>query len=447
MSIGSLSAHIRPDDPSRVHHGPSDPVKGTVELVYCSSVNTPSNELFGRLVLDITFHGRTKTKIRRSNGQSTTIYRGRVPLFSHTYTIYNDVFKTSAGERQFIPFEVYFPPRTSYAESDWKDDYEFESLRQDLPLPPSMEKASTSRFPQAFVEYRIGCAMRMDGLRLDLNTHGKYDEPVVQYDLPQTPINAAVPMENWRGVVSVSNKELLPEDQRPSGLKEKMKATFSSDYYPTYAFDWTIQAPRHIPNGSPIHVIVDIKPREPSKREHFVVPSVHFSHCSLEIKSLVSARTERKMFHEAHEHSSSTELQRHGEPSSRGAFSGDDDWTQVWTFQPFFLPTSFRHVSIKKEHKFKLRGMFAVAGQTESISHEWAGSILPPYEGSPTGMSSALVDLGGPSDSRPSKEMLAGLPVQPDLLAQELAPPLYAEAVGDRAVGSSDTRREKGMEG
>ena len=452
MSIGSLSARIELDDPSRVHYGSTDPVTGTIVLCYrpgAKATTTSSTELFGRLVLDITFHGRTESKILRSNGQFTTIHRGRVHLFSSTHPIYNDVLRTPPGEWHHLPFELFFPSVVeataylserpagqSWRQGDWKENPSFARLKKGLDLPPSVWRPqSTFGSFETFVEYRIGCAMRMEGLKVDIRTPGRDNEPYVRYESPRLNLNSITSQPRTiRGVMTVSNKELLPESSRPSGLKEKTKATLSSNYYPTYAFDWTIHAPQDIFSRSPVNIIVTIDPRDPvTKRQDFVVPIVHFTQCTLEIKSLTACRTEAKPIgpFEQHADGSTTEKTLVGQPDLAGPFCGDNGWQKVFTFEPVVLPSSFRFVNVRLDYKIKLRGVFQVAGRSETVSDSWPITIYPPLG---RGLSSLDGPLSGSGVTGPSfrgsssKASSSGDTGRPDLSKQE-QPPVYSAAV------------------
>ena len=443
MSIGSLSAQVILDDPSRIHHGPSDPVRGRVELSYLSHKQS-STELFGRLVLDLTFHGRTKTKIWRSNGQSTITYRGRFPLLSITRKIYDDVVKMAPGEQKSVPFEISFPPSTqplALDQGEWKPNSKFENARHGMALPPSMHRklAMLGSF-SAFIEYRIGCIIKMDGLHVDLCPPGKDDEVFVHYDSERSLHNPA-PRRTVGGTVKVSNKELLDESDRPSGLKEKMKAAFSSDFYPTYTFDWTFESPLEIYNGSPTTVMVRITPRSPSvERKELVVPPVYFEQCSLEIKSITYARTGRqRLMPEQNEHGTKKEHVLDGRADFDGPFIEDNDWTKTITFEPVLLPSSFRFVNVRVDYTLKFSGVFKTAGKTETVSDFWNISVYPPLNDVPPPIDGPSTSSGvaGRSNAGPMttldslKRDLMRVDLQPDLPREEPAPPMYDEAADD----------------
>ena len=114
MSIGTLQARIVLDEARKIYCGSSEPVTGNVVLTFTPSPKSNNTELFGPLKINLLFHGRSKSKIWKKNGNSTTIYRGRAPLFQRSETLYSDSFKAQPGESHSFPFEIYFPRLPSH---------------------------------------------------------------------------------------------------------------------------------------------------------------------------------------------------------------------------------------------------------------------------------------------------------------------------------------------
>ncbi len=112
MSIGTLNANVQLDNED-CHYGNGVPVTGKVLLSYLPTPKTKleaaSPDLFGPLKIHITFHGRAKTKIRETSGQSGNIHRARVPLFRTSKLIFDDVLRAEPGKQYPIAFEVQFP--------------------------------------------------------------------------------------------------------------------------------------------------------------------------------------------------------------------------------------------------------------------------------------------------------------------------------------------------
>ena len=63
-------------------------------------------------------------------------------------------------------------------------------------------------------------------------------------------------------VLFISNELLLPEENRPSGFRQKAKAALSSDFYPHYIFEWSVTAPQHVHVGRPMAFEIRVKVNE-----------------------------------------------------------------------------------------------------------------------------------------------------------------------------------------
>ncbi|ORX33781.1 hypothetical protein BD324DRAFT_198995 [Kockovaella imperatae] len=432
MSIGRLDAKVKLDYPSRVHYGPDDKVTGCVHLTYypeAKTISDSNHELFAKLALDVTFHGRAKSKIWVNRGQQRSIHRGRVQLFTITKRIYHDVFKIQSGESLPIPFELSFPERAQLIgyQEEWRSNFRFLGLESNLILPPSMhiERSLFGNSASAFVEYRIGCSAQVERLKVVVTTPSRALEPIVNYDRPRRPM---IHSEPWtlRGMVTVSNKEL-------------MKAAFHSDYYPTYTFDYTVDCPREIYNHCPITLIVKIMPKETTiRRSDLVEPLVTFGECSMEFQSVASIRASAGLLSEHEYERDDQAVTLRGRQEPMGPFNASEGNTKVITFDPVFVPSSFKFVNITLGYRIKVKYEFTVAGKVSTFGKEYQVSVRPPPPG--TNQSSAQTEvapsyrdamasrnsssssLAGPS----SKEILASTQVNPSL-PRDPPPPTYDE--------------------
>lgn len=115
------------------------------------------SQLFGPLQIRIEFWGRAKSKITRSNGNSTSHYRGRAPLFSETILIYDGAFKATSTTPFETPFSVNFPATTEARQSRMRvpqstNNLSYSPFEPSMvfeqepghPLPPSMMHNSSS---------------------------------------------------------------------------------------------------------------------------------------------------------------------------------------------------------------------------------------------------------------------------------------------------------------
>lgn len=133
----------------------------------------------------------------------------------------------------------------------------------------------------------------MSRLQVDITKPGKYEEPLVRYEPPRKFILASARPYNLSDYVAVKNELLLPEADRPTGFKQKAKAAFSSDYFPTYSFDWTCVAPRDLILGQPAVFEVRIRPREQECTAP-LIPDVRLTSFNATIVAHTQVRAEKQ---------------------------------------------------------------------------------------------------------------------------------------------------------
>jgi hypothetical protein len=115
----------------------------------------------------------------------------------------------------------------------------------------------------AFVEYRIGASMRMPGIDVDIRGLDNDElRPVILYEQPPAPVDEATrpKTRQYSHTVEIQNEYLLPEDQRPSGFRQKTKFMLSSQQYPTYIFDIISTVPSEIYLGQQLVFELSVHP-------------------------------------------------------------------------------------------------------------------------------------------------------------------------------------------
>lgn len=105
----TLICRIVMDEPGETSYGPNDALRGSVRVTPQAGRKTTSTELFGPLKVVLRFSGRAKTKMKISRNDTTHTYRGRAPLFSKQFLIYDGTFREKFGEEHGFPFAVRFP--------------------------------------------------------------------------------------------------------------------------------------------------------------------------------------------------------------------------------------------------------------------------------------------------------------------------------------------------
>ena len=151
----------------------------------------------------------------------------------------------------------------------------------------------------------------MPRLQVDISKPEKDNEPFVRYERPRLARVVKDDPVKWTGYISVKNELLLPEADRPTGFKQKAKAALSSDYFPTYSFDWECLAPRHLYFGQPAAFEIHIRPRE-NECTAVVIPDVHLSSLTAEVKAHTQVRAEKQLFTSPESSSDTTVSQADG---------------------------------------------------------------------------------------------------------------------------------------
>ncbi|KAL1583159.1 hypothetical protein WHR41_08001 [Cladosporium halotolerans] len=270
MSAGSVWGKIVLDNPAKYHCGPNDPVTGHVALTYRPRGYhrdvADLQSLFGPLIIYVTFYGRAKTKIHKSNGNTSSTYRGRAPLFEQRIKIHEGPYSSKPGECVEFPFAFNFPEATQPMPNpgDFRPDRRFHE-EHGGPLPPTFTGGGIgfTKSTKAFVEYRLTATANMPGIDVDIHGFGRDDHsPEVLYEQPRLPLSRLQSPEaqQFCNSIILQNENLLPESDRPTGFRQKTKFLFSSEQYPTYVFDIMVTAPSDIYMGQPLTFELSVHP-------------------------------------------------------------------------------------------------------------------------------------------------------------------------------------------
>ncbi|KAI0410723.1 hypothetical protein F5X98DRAFT_359007 [Xylaria grammica] len=431
MSVGTLHAKVVLDDPSRIHCGNRDPVTGHINLRYAPGHGNASAELFGPLQVYVTLHGRAKTKIWKSNGQSTSIYRGRAPLFHQKALVYDDSFRAHPRDSTNFPFSLFFP-EVAYAQvtDDFDEDPRYIS-RSSQRLPPSFQSSyhGFAHRYEAFVEYRVGVDVVMPRLDVHVNKPGEYEEPVIHYEGPRTTQLADRRPYDWRGSVWVRNELLLPEADRPHGFRQKTKALFGAGNFPTYAFDWVCLAPKDLYLGQPACFEVRIKARE-NECTATLIPEVRLQYFHVEIEAHTDVRADRTIFRCPESEGNYTVFEAAGAIDNTGPFSKANENTKIINTQPLGsgriggFSSSFSTYNISHSYSARIKFGFELTGKVKEVDKEYGVIVHPPLEfAQPPAAAEAGPSVAGPSSLPPDAGGKApDLPPYEPLPAYEATP-------------------------
>ena len=438
MAAGSLTAAVRLDEPDRLYHGNELPVTGNVVLTFRPSISTDreqqTSEFFGPLKISITFHGRLKSKIHEQNSKNSSTYRGRVPLFSRTVKIFDDSAKIAAGEKWPVPFELSFPKGFENGiVGDWEKDSRFD-CRQDQALPPSFVSnySGFANHYESFIEYRVGVKAVVPHLPVNIVIPEKYAEPLVHYQQVSSAAQRSLEPKQHKHLnrTNISNELLLPEEDRPTGFRQKFKAGLSSNFYPQYNFDWVLKAPQHIYLGQPIPFEIYIRPREKECTAK-VVPEVRLSRFVVSLSGSTTVRAEKQFFSSPEASHDDIVRSFKGTLDDPGPFSKAGDWGKTVNTPtvPKNLAPTFSTVNICRVHFMKIHLVFEAAGKTFVYDPFFRVTVLPPLLDSETNPHAAISSAVASSSSQPMDMQQ----VEDALPRYEESLPQYHEAVGGAA--------------
>ncbi|KAL9089588.1 MAG: hypothetical protein Q9159_002466 [Coniocarpon cinnabarinum] len=286
-----LGYSIELDRRSAAYVGPDDPITGKV-AVRCLHLQGFAGELFGPLKIMITFSGRTKTKAVQKCGDSETTRRARADLFSLCEMVYDGPFTTEVLQTYKFPFSITFPRTPMRTATTEKIPVRCQHP-EGQQLPPSMLAEQPKK--RCFVEYKLSATVLMMNMPSVVVLRNQFPTSIYyrRKHLGAEPVLSSQRTET--NVSSVSNAMLLPEEGRPQTFKQKTKAFFKSDAYPTFRFETTTTCPTAIHVGTPLEFTINIKPCDLINTEGHAAtirPCIELMRLVVEIKASIAIRCE-----------------------------------------------------------------------------------------------------------------------------------------------------------
>lgn len=221
-----------------------------------------------RARVKIQLNGRTKSKLRRSNGNSSTEYRGRFNVIKpnhHGQLIYQGpLHVANEGEGERWPFAITIP---THVECSWVPG-EMETFipadraaASNHTLPPSFEACSGSS--EAYVEYWLSAELVSTGDR----DHGT-SESTLPFILKELTIEPPIIQHSkkYPHASEVISQRLLPEfADAELSTSQSLKKFFATESVPRFHFRTEVDVPTRIQLEHPepiplrIRVVPDYK--------------------------------------------------------------------------------------------------------------------------------------------------------------------------------------------
>ncbi|RMZ09077.1 hypothetical protein D0862_03741 [Hortaea werneckii] len=439
--VGALIIRVVLDEPNRIYCGPKEPVTGYVSVYYDTSDSRKKREevpsdLFGPLKLSINFHGRAKTKITTDNSSSTSVHRGRAPLFEIVSEIHDGPYRSAPGEKHWFPFSVCFPPTVDMSHRRiWKEHPKFDQGFSEE-VPPSC-KTDHIRFNskfEAFTEFRVETTAIMPGIDIKIMIINEHEGPLVLYEKPRTrPADVDAANDVWRSRLKIRNAELLPQNERPSGFRERFKAMTQSDYFPEYYFEALCTHPQRLYLQEPIRFELRIRPQAELSTAP-LWPDLHLKTFAVTLYARTLVRANIHIFSEPESVGDEKVLGfvATEQELPPGPFEKANDMTKTVVTGPLSGgPSSFTTFNIARSYQMQIKFVVAGAGKEFKSERCIPVEVCPPLtvpclDRTGTASAATMGDeaTAGPSSARRNApEGSDGLP----RYEPQIEPPTYEE--------------------
>jgi hypothetical protein len=251
-----MSLNIVLDEPSKPVYTAGDLIKGRVVL------ESTRDEAIGKL--EITFLGRTKTRIRkRKISTREATYRGRGTLFWYSEVLYEGHYTVRADKYEW-PFEFTFPyeSRGRSVDDQFNRHDPFRTNSDVHALPPSFSHtgAGFNTGFECIVEYKLEAVLSRPPESYKLFSSG-LDTGHALHFLPwRTTQNPDFGVKAFQQSLAAQTLRLLPEKADAKlTMKERMKSTFKMDDLPIANFAILITYPTTIYPGGPFPLHLSMK--------------------------------------------------------------------------------------------------------------------------------------------------------------------------------------------
>ncbi|KAK4630043.1 uncharacterized protein CLAFUR5_07758 [Fulvia fulva] len=413
MKLGKLVAQVRIDGGSRPHFGSGDTITGHVILTYKPQTglfkkNTATAPLFGPLKVAVILHGAVRIRVRRDREMPTS---HGVQLFALAFPVYNESFKAEVEDEHRLPFTASFPDVPGAEVTPYSGGVS-------NALPPSFNQhfSDYADIVDVAVVYALGATVDMPGIDIKTsipnvnptstilpfglkNSMSPHDAPLVRYQIARPPkafVDSGI--TSFTNQAKVQTEHLLPEDQRPSGFKQKAKAVFTSSHFPTFAVEITCTHPQHIFPGQQLSFEVALRRLDDETSASFF-PEVTLEQFKAEIVAYTSVDTSQRRVGRGtcrDKHVVQTMTRHPGGPID---LSKGNDHTAVITTDPIRNhPSSFSHHTVSRQYNLRLFMQFKIANKGIRLNRE-CGIVMVP---TPLDYSTATGWDAPPAEAGPS---------------------------------------------
>lgn len=283
---------------------------------------------------------------------------------------------------------------------------------------------------ECFTEYTLSAHVDIPGI--DIKTlHLVESIPILYGHAPTPPSQIDRSTSSVCGEFYAQNETLLREENRPKGFKQKAKALWSSDPYPTWRAEVQCHVPQHLYLNQGIPLKVFLRPRSKSNNAE-IEPEVRLAVCELSLIAKTVVRSEKERLHRGHSHGEEV-VAAYRVGAGRQVFSEKHDFClEVTTgVLPADVVETFAMQNLARTYEVDVKLRFVGAGTEISVKRRLEVVVH-------SGVASDAV-VAGPS-SEVQRESLVS-----ESLPGYAAPPVYEDVINSGDVGTE--RREDGVKG
>lgn len=384
--LGTLAARVSVDRGNQAHYGVDDIITGKIILTYLPykslfKKNTVTADYFGPLKLEATLRGKVAIKVKRSRDTVISSDYG-TRLFMQHFEVFNGSFKAEIGQNYEFPFSALFPASIG-----------------GYPIPPSFS-IYFSDYPDrvdAAVRYRLGAKVTTPGIKVETSSPDYNPEPQVRFDLPRPP-QAIFGMSGniLEQRAYVQSKKLLPEAERPSGMKQSLKAAFSSSSFPRFVANITCTSIVHACPGLRPRFSLAVRRVDGETTAPFF-PDVDLISFGVNLIAHTTVDTSERLMASGicfESHTAQKLMPSRNAISFPVILSKANDYSVDVEMDPFGMhPSSFAHPKIARKYLLEIKARLSIADSSVSFNKQFPIEMLPPP---------AHIDLGMSGEAGPS---------------------------------------------
>jgi hypothetical protein len=446
MADGKMYSYLIIDDePFRVYCGPSNPVRGKVQVKFVPGKKQKAQaspagvfELFGPIKIEIIAQGNHTVRYYMSTSMTKpSVRRGEWDLLPERQTLYEGPIRLREGQVVEYPFEVRIP---SSFKLKGHRDHDSDYMTTEV-TPPSMKFSQPlgvgSQSCDAEVRYWVETAVRMTAAEESLVGSYHSESQIVQYE--RAPTSAEHPPQshtefgyeclrdrclannnnnnNNNTTTTTESTSISPTTSTSTtkggvtGFRARAAAFLKPAPVPRFTFSWEVHSATHVHRGEALKLRVRIIPEMEGSTVKEIPDDMEIVDAAVTIDRRITAAVGRR--HAGNSTYRGVEkalaVQSRGESQSLRRFTEANGWTLEHVFfgsgdlmmratgrgpegQRRGLCSSFQTKFLEVGYELNFRLTFSVAGQNYEVRGSHGLVVHPPLQLDDSDTSSAFAD-------------------------------------------------------